>query len=73
MFPDAVGYLEDKYVIAILFHSTVKLVLSGRSKLDKTKVLKTGGSLMQVESIAEGSFKAEHSAILLPSIKRLRS
>ena len=34
---------------------TVKPVLSGRSKVDKTKVLKTNGSLMKVESIAECS------------------
>ena len=32
---------------------TVKPVLSGHSKIDKTKVLKTNGSLMKVESIAE--------------------
>ena len=31
---------------------TVKSVLSGHSKLDKTKVLKTNGSLMKVKSIA---------------------
>ena len=35
--------------------NTVKPVLSGHSKLDKTKVLKTNGSLMKVESIAECS------------------
>ena len=34
--------------------NTVKL-LSGHSKIDKTKVLKPCGSLMQVESIAECS------------------
>ena len=34
---------------------TVKPVLSGHSKIDKTKVLKTIGSLMKVESIAECS------------------
>ena len=34
---------------------TVKPVLSGHSKIDKTKVLKTDISLMQVESIAECS------------------
>ena len=33
--------------------NTVKLVLSGHSKIDKTNVLKTNGSLMKVESIAE--------------------
>ena len=37
---------------------TVKPVLSGRSKIDKTKVCKTGGSLVQVESIAECSTSA---------------
>ena len=35
--------------------STVKPVLSGHSKIDKTKVLMTNGSLMKVESIAECS------------------
>ena len=34
---------------------TVKLVLSGLSKIDKTKILMTNGSLMAVESIAECS------------------
>ena len=41
-----------------LFVRTVKPVLSVHSKLDKTKVLKTNGSLMKVESIAECSFGA---------------
>ena len=41
---------------------TVKPVLSGHSKIDKIKVLKTGGSLMQVESIAECS-KGEGSIL----------
>ena len=36
-------------------YSTVKPVLSGHSKIDKTKVLKTKGGLMKVESIAECS------------------
>ena len=41
------------------FHiDTVKSVLSGHSKIDKTKVLKTNGSLMKVESIAECSLGA---------------
>ena len=35
-----------------------KTCLSGHSKIDKTKVLKTIGSLMKVESIAECSPKA---------------
>ena len=33
--------------------SAVKPVLSGQSKVDKTKVLMANGSLMKVESIAE--------------------
>ena len=35
--------------------NTVKPVLSGHSKIGKTKVLKTNGRLMKVESIAECS------------------
>ena len=38
--------------------STVKPVLSDHSKIDEKKVLKTNGSLMQVESIAECSLGA---------------
>ena len=38
--------------------NTVKPVLSGHSKIDKTKVSKTDGSLMQVKSIAECSLGA---------------
>ena len=48
-------------ISAIITHfvdSTVKPVLSGYSKIDKTKVLKTNGSLMKVESIAECSLGA---------------
>ena len=37
----------------LIIASKVKPVLSGHSKIDKTKVLKTNGSLMKVESIAE--------------------
>ena len=40
-------------VLIPLKQFTVKPVLSSHSKIDKTKVLKTGGSLVQVESIAE--------------------
>ena len=35
--------------------NTVKSVLNGHSKIDKSKVLKTNGSLMKVESIVECS------------------
>ena len=38
--------------------NTIKPVLSGHSKIDKTKVLKTNDSLMKVESIAECSLGA---------------
>ena len=37
------------------FVDTVKPVLSGHSKIDKTKILLTNDSLMKVESIAECS------------------
>ena len=47
-----------------------KTVLSGHSKIDKTKILMTNGSLMKVESIVECS-PLERSAILLTCIKRL--
>ena len=39
-----------------VMYNTVKPVLSSHSKIDKTKVLKTNGSLMKVESIAECSW-----------------
>ena len=42
-------------VLAYIMLNTVKPVLSGHSNIDKTKVLKTNGSLMKVESIAEYS------------------
>ena len=47
---------------------TVKPVLSGHSKINKTKIFMTNGSLMKVKSIAECPL--EHSAILLACIKR---
>ena len=45
--PACIGYL------IILNTHTVKPVLSGHSKIDKTKILMTNGSLMKVECIAE--------------------
>ena len=36
-------------------YTTVKPVLSGHSKIDKTKILMRNGSLMKAESIAEFS------------------
>ena len=53
--------LNDKKVCKITQNakssniSTVKPVLSGHSKIDKTKVLMTNGSLVKVKSIAECS------------------
>ena len=40
------------------FQGTVKPVLRCHSKTDKTKILKTNGSLMKVKSIAECSLGA---------------
>ena len=51
------------------FGHTVKPVLNGHSKIDKTKVLKTDDHLMPAKSIAECS-PLEHSAILLICIKQ---
>ena len=47
--------------------NTVKPVLDSHSKIDKTKVLKTNGRLMKVESISQSAL-LEHSAILLTCI-----
>ena len=41
--------IQFTYVII----STVKPVLSGHSKIDKTKIFMTNGSLMKVKNIAE--------------------
>ena len=54
------------------FQCTVKPVLSGHSKIDKTQILMANGSLMKVESIAECS----HWSILqyfLPALSDNRS
>ena len=48
-------YLRSKFFIVIYTPYTVKHVLSGHLKIDKTKVLMENGSLMKVESIAECS------------------
>ena len=55
-------FYSDEYVEQAGFNATYEEidgtanpVLSGRSKRDKTEVLKTNGSLMKVESIAECS------------------
>ena len=47
-------YSEDKKHSSLKpLGRTVKPNLSGHSKIDKTKPLKTNGSLMKVKSIAE--------------------
>ena len=49
-FPLHIIYFEDLKDV-----SKVKPVLSGHSKIDKTNISMTNGSLMKVESIAECS------------------
>ena len=50
---------------------TVKPVLSGYSKVDKTKMLKSSGSLMQVKSTAECSWNILH--YLWPAVRDYQS
>ena len=40
-------------LLVSILHNTVKPVQNGHSKIDKTMILMTNGSLMKVESIAE--------------------
>ena len=49
-------FVTEGTILVIAF--TVISVLSGHSKIDKTKVLKANGSLMKVKSIAECSLGA---------------
>ena len=49
------GHRSWSFLLFSLLPNTVKPVLSGHSKIDKTKVLLTNGSLMKDESIAECS------------------
>ena len=49
---NSVDFFSSKMVSQTI---TVKPVLSGHSKIDKTKILMMNGSLMKVESIAECS------------------
>ena len=51
------------------FDDTVTTCVKRPLEIDKTKILMTNGSLMEVESITECS-PLEHSAILLTCIKR---
>ena len=54
-------------IIAVKVKNTVKPVLSSHSKIDKTKVLKTDGSLMKVESTTECSLGAFCNTFDLPN------
>ena len=56
---------------SIFFCYTVKSVLSGHSKKDKTMVLNTNGSLMETASNLLPNALLEHSAILLTCNKLL--
>ena len=47
--------LTVNFRIQNLNYITVKPVLNGHSKIDKTKIFMTNGSLMKVENIAECS------------------
>ena len=58
-------YWPSELLLLAYAISTVKPILSGNSKIDKTKILMINGSFMKVESIAEFS-----KAILLICIKR---
>ena len=49
------GLHHSTCIFDLIITHTVKPVLSGHSKIDKTKVLKRNGSLMKVEVIAECS------------------
>ena len=72
--PDSMtAFLRMSYDVIYSSHktayaTTVKHVLSGHSKIDKTKILMANGSLMKVENIAECS--NGHSAILSTCIKQ---
>ena len=57
-YQDNYGKIDSHHILQDSFAYlgyTVKPVLSGHSKIDKTKILKTNSSLMKVKSIAECS------------------
>ena len=54
----AIVRLGETVQVSSLQLTKVKPVLSGHTKIDKTRVLKTNGSLMKVVSIAECSLGA---------------
>ena len=55
--PQYLAIVKRKKHLEIIVNTVIP-VLSGHSKIDKTKVLKTDGSLMHVQSIAECSLGA---------------
>ena len=52
------GSCDEAHMSFIHIRDAVRPVLSGHSQIGKIKVLKTNGSLMKVESIAECSLGA---------------
>ena len=52
------GVSSSQFIRLVCDFSTVKPVLSGHSKIENTKVSRTGGSLMKDESIAGYSLGA---------------
>ena len=51
-------HINHKFLYIFKQQSTVKIVLSGHSKIEKAKVLKPCCSLIQVKSTAESSTRA---------------
>ena len=49
------GNWQQNQYVPHLIYTTVKPVLSGHTKIEKTKILMTNGSLMKVKSVAECS------------------
>ena len=53
LFAKTKSIFREINAIFLGFYKTVEPVFSGHSKIDKTKALKTNGSIIKVESIAE--------------------
>ena len=51
-------------LLYVLIVDTVKPVLSGHSKIDKTKIFITNGCLMKIKSVAECNTLNLHKAII---------
>ena len=67
--PKPVGAIE----VLLYMHFTVKPVLSGHSKIDKTKVLMANGSLMKVKVLPKRRqklvFKTDYSLMQVKSLQ----